>query len=135
LNERSWSGPGYDSANTGSHPFVGKNFQQQGMFDTTVDDMGGNNPPFPRLDAGFHLGDHSSGHDALMNQSADIAGLQFTDQAARLVLDAQNISQQNQFFRLQGDCQCPGYGIGIDIIGFTPFSHTDWGDDGYQGGL
>ena len=64
---------------------AGKNFQQQGVGDPTIENMRGFGSIFHRAQAGFELGDHSATHNFLTDHLVRLCGSDTRTQRAILI--------------------------------------------------
>ena len=70
-----------------------ENFQQGRVQGPSVNDHRGGDAAFGRLNAGFHLRDHTAGQGTVGHAVMRIAGGHFLDQLTVLVEDAFDIGQ------------------------------------------
>ena len=108
---------------------MGEDFEQHGMLDAAVDDMGLLCATAQSIDAAFHLRDHAAVDDALANQGVGLVGVERRDDLAVGPFDPGDIGQQDELLGVQGLGDLAGDGVGVDVVGLALFADPDGCDD------
>src|SRR5678816_4336064 len=111
------------------HTLPRKNFQQDGVFHTAVDDVRFLDAALERIDATFDFGNHARPDDPVLNHLAHLIFFERAEQAAFFVLNALHIGHQNQFFGMQRLGNFARHEIGIDVVSFSISTDADRRND------
>ncbi len=117
----------------GADALVRVDFEQQGVGDTAVDDMGLADAGFECGQARFDLGEHRIGDDAGVDHLFDLGFVEAADPAFGVVdiaADAVGVADHDELLGGDGGGDLSGGAVGVDVELAAGLVHGDGGDDG-----
>src|SRR5450631_500203 len=111
---------------------VGQNFQQQCVFDATVDDVRALDAVPDGVERRSDLGQHPAMNGAVGKKRLDLGGGQSCEERAVLVENADGIGHQHQLFRVQRLGELARNQVGVDVVGLAFLADADGRDHGNE---
>ena len=116
--------------NFGPDPFVGEQFEQDGVGNPAVNDVRLVDAARKGPEAGVHLGEHAPLDDARGLEAVNVVPVQGAHQSALLVQDSRHIGQEDEFLGPDGARDGAGRRVGVDVVDLAVIADAEGGDDG-----
>ena len=122
----------------GADALVGVDFEEEGVGEAAVDDVGFFDAAVEGGDAGFDLGEHAFADFLAVDEILDLGAGDAAEERGRVVFafaDAVGVGDEDHFFGLEGGGDEAGGGVGVDVEAVAGGIAGDGGDDGDEVGL